>query len=104
MWMLACPAQRSGECVKHGTPAIAPELDIAVDQDQEGTTLRLDGRLGIDSSPAFRDQLLEILQTSLHQVVTVDLTDVSYLDTSGIATLLEALKIARAHNTTLCVK
>ena len=90
--------------MKHGTPAIAPELDIAVDQDQGGKTLRLHGRLGIDSSPAFRDQLLEILKTSPHQVVTVDLTDVSYLDTSGIATLLEALKIARAHNTTLCVK
>jgi anti-sigma B factor antagonist len=89
--------------VKHGTPDIANDLQIAVDRDQEGTTLRLRGRLGIDSSPALRNQLLAILKAPLSKVVTVDLTEVSYIDTSGVATLLEALKVARSRQTELCL-
>jgi anti-sigma B factor antagonist len=92
------------ECVKHGTPAMAEDLDIAVDRDQEGTTLRLHGRLGIDSAPDFRDRLLVMLQGQSPQMITVDLTEVAYIDASGVATLLEALKIARQRQTRLCVK
>jgi len=90
--------------VKHGTPAIVEDLDIAVDRDQVGTTLRLHGRLGIDSSPDFRDRLLVMLQGQPPQMITVDLTEVAYIDASGVATLLEALKIARKRQTRLCVK
>jgi anti-sigma B factor antagonist len=92
------------ECVKHATPAIAEDLDIAVDRDQGGTTLRLHGHLGIDSSPDFRDRLLVMLQGQPPQMITVDLTEVAYIDASGVATLLEALKIARKRQTRLCVK
>lgn len=87
--------------MKHGTSDT--DLQIAVDRDQEGTTLRLRGRLGIDSSPAFRDQLLAILQSQVSKIVSVDLTDVPYIDTSGVATLLEALKVARNHQTRFCL-
>jgi anti-sigma B factor antagonist len=66
--------------------------------------MRLHGHFGIDSSPALRDRLLPVLQASFQRVVTLDLADVSYIDTSGIATLLEAVKIARSCNVTFCVK
>lgn len=89
--------------MKQSTPAVADDLHIAVDRNQEATTLRLRGRLGIDSSPAFRDQLLAILKAPLSKVVTIDLTEVSYVDTSGVATLLEALKVARSRQTKLCL-
>jgi anti-sigma B factor antagonist len=100
---LCLPLEEPGECVKQSTPAVADDLHIAVDRNQEGTTLRLRGRLGIDSSPLLRDQLLAILKAPLSKVVTVDLTEVSYIDTSGIATLLEALKVARNRQTKFCV-
>lgn len=89
--------------MKRSTSTTAEDFDITIDRDQESTTLRLRGRLGIDSSPALRDQLLAILNSQLSKAVSVDLTDVSYIDTSGVATLIEALKIARNRQTKLCV-
>jgi anti-anti-sigma factor len=48
----------------------------------------------MDSSPDIRDCLLAILsgKQSVHAVM-VDLSDVSHIEASGIATLVEALKI-----------
>jgi anti-anti-sigma factor len=57
--------------------------------------IRLNGRIDVDSSPNVRDCLLEILSDKqpVH-TVTVDLSDVNHIEASGIATLVEALKIA----------
>jgi len=84
--------------------AIATDsLEIAIHHGEEGSTVRLRGRLNIDSSPAFRDRLLAILQAQSPQAVIVDFSDVSYFDSSGIATLIEGLKMARQRQTTLCL-
>jgi anti-sigma B factor antagonist len=93
-----------GNVFKHETLTSAESLDIAVNRVEEGTIVRLRGRLGIDSSPDLRDCLLAVLHGEPPKTVVVDLTDVSYVDTSAIATLLEALKIARSRQITLCVK
>ena len=61
----------------------------------------MDGRLTIDSSPELRERLLALLRREPLANLTVDLSDVPYVDLSGIATLLEALKIARACNINL---
>ena len=79
-------------------------LEIAVRPGDDGTTLRLRGRLNIDSSPALRDRLLAMLQAHSPQAVIVDFTDVSYVDSSGIATVVEALGMARMRQTTLCLQ
>lgn len=79
-------------------------LDIAVDHGADWALVRLQGHLGIDSSPDLRDRLLAILRGQTAKTITVDLTQVSYIGASGIATLLEALKIARHHQSTLCLK
>lgn len=52
------------------------------------------GRLSVDSSPDLRSALLELLRRSTAPVMVIELSDVSYLDMSGLATLLEALKAA----------
>ena len=71
-------------------------LQISVDRDVEGVVMYLRGRLSIESSPNLRDHLLAILQRqSPRETIVIDLTAVSYMDTSGIATLIEGLKIAR---------
>lgn len=82
----------------------AAHLEIVPDKGDGPTLVRLRGRLNIDSSPAFRDQLLSLLEAQSTQAVVVDLTEASYVDTSGIATLLEGLKIARNHAKTLCLQ
>ncbi len=79
-------------------------LDINVEDGEERVLVRLHGRLGIDSSPDLRDRLLVILQGQPPKTIIVDLTEVSYMEASGIATLLEALKIARNRRATLCLK
>ena len=82
----------------------ATDLEIIEDEGEEGTLVRLRGRLSIDSSPAFRDRLLALLRRQSPPGVIVDLTEVSYMDASGIATLVEGLKTARNRQTTLSLK
>jgi anti-sigma B factor antagonist len=79
-------------------------LAITVDEGEEHAFVRLQGRLGIDSSPALRDRLLATLRGQPPKNVVVDLTEVSSIDASGVATLLEALKVARNRQVTLCLK
>src|ERR1700755_930643 len=86
------------------TVPMTQDLEISLDHGEEGDVVRLRGRLNIDSSPAFRDQVLAMLQAPSPQGVIVDFTDVSYVDSSGIATLSEALGIARIRRTTLCLQ
>ena len=78
--------------------------EIAMDHCEEGRIVRLHGRLNIDSSSALRDQLLTMLREKSPEPVIVDLTDVTYIDSSGIATLIEGLKMARICQTTLCLQ
>jgi anti-sigma B factor antagonist len=80
-------------------------LEITVLQTDDGVLIRLSGRIDVNSSPDLRDRLLAILSDEPSpRSITVDLAGVSYIETSGIATLIEALKIARHHQTTLCLQ
>jgi anti-sigma B factor antagonist len=56
----------------------------------------LSGKITVDDSPGLRVQLIELLQPVSFQILTVDLGEVSYVDTSGLAILLEVLKAARS--------
>lgn len=79
-------------------------LTISVSQTAEATLFDLVGRLNIESSPELRTQLLTTLRSELSQVVVVDLAGLTYADLSGIATLIEALKVARGQGSTLRLK
>ena len=79
-------------------------LEITAQQRDEGSVLRLRGRLSIDSSPALRDRLLAMLRAGSPAAVIIDLADVTYIDSSGIATLIEGLKIARMRQMTFCLQ
>ncbi len=61
------------------------------------------GRVTVDSSPKLRTALLDLLRGGGSPVLVIDLSDVTYLDMSGIATLLEALKAARQRSMKLRV-
>ncbi|HXM10373.1 MAG TPA: STAS domain-containing protein [Terriglobales bacterium] len=75
------------------------DLRISVDQAGKDTVVRLTGRIDVDSSPDLRDRLRTLLsEKALPQTIIVDLVGVSYLETSAVATLIEALRIARHHH------
>jgi anti-sigma B factor antagonist len=70
--------------------------DIKIVATEDGALAHVYGRIDIDSSPAIRDQLLAFLQTPCPKTLSIDLSEVTHIDSSGVATLIEALKIAHA--------
>ena len=74
-----------------------PEIEVVTAEN--GTMARICGRVDIDSSPAVRTRLLTTLQGPRCNVLILDLSAVTHIDSSGVATLVEGLRIARSHNT-----
>jgi anti-anti-sigma factor len=71
-------------------------LEIAVDHSGVDAIVHLKGRVDVDSSPDVRDRLRAILVSDpLPHALIVDLAGVTSIEASGIATLIEALKVAR---------
>jgi anti-sigma B factor antagonist len=80
-------------------------ISITVDRSGSDALVRLNGRIDVDSSPDLRDRLSAILsERPLPCAITVDLAGVPYIETSGIATLIEALRIARHYKTIFCLQ
>ena len=78
--------------------------EINIVAGDEGPLVFLSGRIDMDSSPALRDRLLNLLQGPRPSSVTIDLSAVTRIDSSGIATLIEALKIARGNHSRLTLR
>jgi anti-sigma B factor antagonist len=67
---------------------------------KEPQRVSIEGRVDIDTSGDMRRTIAEALR-STPPAVMLDVSGVSYLDTSGLATLLEASRIARRQGTRL---
>jgi anti-sigma B factor antagonist len=76
---------------------VSLDADIQAVCEQRGAECQvsLSGRITIDSSPDLLALLLRQLESSSCRVLTVDLHEVAYVDTSGLAMLVEVLKAAR---------
>ncbi len=61
--------------------------------------VRLSGNVDLEHSPGIRKTLLEAVAERVN--VFVDLSEVTYIDSSGIACLVEALQTARNHGANL---
>ena len=72
-----------------------PEMEIAISGD--GALARISGHIDMDSSPALRNRVRELFATLRPKLVSIDLSGVTQMDSSGIATLIEALKVARIY-------
>jgi anti-sigma B factor antagonist len=66
----------------------------------EGGKIALHGRINVETSVEMRRMLSDALRAKPAKL-SVDLSDVSYIDTSGLATLVEAERIARRQGTRL---
>ena len=72
---------------------------------QEGdAVLTVTGRVTINSSTTLRGELLATLQKESLASLTIDLSAVPYIDCSGLATLVEALRFARSARVSLRLK
>jgi len=70
-------------------------LELKVETDGGNVLVKADGDVDLYSSPTLRETLLKALETG-DGTVGVDLSAVSYMDSSGVATLVEGLKGAGA--------
>jgi anti-anti-sigma factor len=85
-----------GQRLKRPGGDLASSIEIAVDRTAANAVVRLRGRIDVDSSPDVRDCLRTILLNDPHpQAVTVDVAEVTSIEASGIATLVESLRVAR---------
>jgi anti-sigma B factor antagonist len=63
-------------------------------RDQNGiTVVALSGDVDLQTSPAVRQKLLECLDK--HKKLIVDMSNVAYIDSSGVASLVEAFQVSR---------
>lgn len=71
-------------------------MKINLRQRGSATILDVDGQITFESTPALREKILGALKEKDKSAVLVNLSQVAYMDSSGIATLVEGLKAAQA--------
>ncbi len=76
---------------------VSLDADIQAVFEQRGVECQvsLAGRVTIDTSPDLRLLLLQRLESPGCQILTLDFGESAYVDTSGLAILVEILKAAR---------
>ena len=69
-------------------------MKVNIRQRGQATILDVDGQITFESTPGLREQLLGALKQKT--TVLVNLAQVAYMDSSGIATLVEGWKVAQS--------
>jgi anti-sigma B factor antagonist len=71
-------------------------MKITTDNFKGGIIIKLSGDIDLETSPELRTVLLSYINKKTSPII-VDFSDVSYVDSSGIATLVEALKLMKEY-------
>ena len=69
------------------------DLPIELDSISDGTVMRPSGDIDLSRAPALRTQIRQVFDQGPMRVV-VDLSGVPYMDSSGVATLVEGMQLA----------
>ena len=77
-------------------------LTIDNEQSPNGSLIRVTGEVDLYSSPELRKAILKAVK-EVRGDLAIDLEGVTYIDSSGIATLVEGLRSAREHGTGLAL-
>ena len=76
-------------------------MQIKVRQVGDNSVVEVAGDLDMSTSPQLRETLLDLLQEPSASTLVVSMKEVNYIDSSGIASLVEALQVARRTSTKL---
>lgn len=71
-------------------------MQIKTEINNDTTIVILSGEVDLSNSPVLRKKLLGLINTN----ILVDLSDVTYMDSSGLATLTEAMQRISKNNRT----
>jgi anti-sigma B factor antagonist len=72
-------------------------VNVQVDQKSKYAVITASGEVDLYSSPQLRNRIMELLGKKT-AVIIIDLTQVSYMDSSGVATLVEGLQKSESYN------
>lgn len=78
------------------------DISFTIRVEHEGTVVRVIGDLDVVTAPRLRERLADLVRRG-HYDLIVDLEAVSFLDSSGLAVLVNALKRVHAHDGSLRV-
>jgi anti-anti-sigma factor len=70
-------------------------MEIGVEKIDQFALIKLSGRLDINTAPDLRKTALTLYSKGKCKTLTIDFAEVSYIDTAGLATLLELLVTAK---------
>lgn len=73
------------------------DLDLDVSERGELSVLTVRGEVDVSTAPRFRERLIELVNEGRCNVVA-DLSDVDFLDSTGLGVLVGGLKRLRSHN------
>jgi anti-sigma B factor antagonist len=72
---------------------LAPHLEVSTEEPDAGTrVVVLRGELDVATVPAFRDALNPLTEDEAVNSICVDLVEVTFIDSTGLMTLLNALR------------
>ena|SRR5438309_9672396 len=70
------------------------ELDDQQSENGHARVMRPEGRLDMASAPALRHQMRQLMDSGVSKLV-LDLSGVSFVDSSGLGAIISGLKLAR---------
>ena len=76
------------------------EFGVSTTQDGEYTVVAVTGELDVYTAPVLEESLGELVDEGKQHLV-VDLTEVSFMDSTGLGLLIKALKWVREHDGSL---
>ncbi len=71
------------------------KMEVLTRRAQDALVIDLKGPVDLFSSPQMRSAILEAITTGTTTRVVINLSEVSHIDSSGIASLVEGLRLAR---------
>ena len=85
----------SGAAEAAGRPAVNPgELHVSVSGAEPEYEVRLLGELDMSTAPQLRDELLRLVSGGA-TMITVDLSELAFVDSTGLSVLITGLKRLR---------
>ena len=73
-------------------------MELNVKREGTRSVVQVTGDIDLYTSPKLRDAVLELFRQRAQKTVIVNLSDVHYIDSSGIASLVEGLQESKKHS------
>ena len=86
-----------------GAPGDVGDLQVIVSSVDSQHEVRLLGELDMSTAPRLRDELVRLASDGAG-VVTVDLSDLAFIDSTGLSVLITGLKHLRQHGGDLALR